>query len=112
MTEQTIRVMAKELAGKFYEDNRTTGFRRAFPTLKAYMRGQWYQPNGDVKIDKPGWVHHIALAKKILTTMLSQSDAVVSPHVKERIYDALLDEHSRSTSQRAKQVTQRIERPH
>ena len=51
MTEQTIRLMAKELAGIFYEDNRSPAFRQAYPTLKHYMRGQWVQQNGDIKID-------------------------------------------------------------
>ena len=49
MTERTIRSMAKELAGIFYEENRSEGFRKTFPTLRAYMRGQWHQPDGSIK---------------------------------------------------------------
>ena len=104
MTERTIRMMAKELAGKFYEDNRSEPFRRTFPTLKAYMRGQWHQ-NGDIVINKPGWMYHIDLARKVLGTMLSQPN--VSAIMKERIYEALLDEHERATGTQAKKVTQR-----
>lgn len=107
MTERTIRSMAKELAGIFYEDNRTPAFRRAFPTLRHYLRGQWVQLNGDIKIDKPGWMYHVDLARKVLGSMLSKPDSVVSAAMKERIYDALLEEHERATSSQAKSVTQR-----
>ena len=108
MTERTIRMMAKELAGKFYEDNRSIGFRRTFPTLKAYMRGQWHQ-NGDIILNKPGWMYHIDLARKLLGVMLSQPDSRVSPVMKERIYEALLEENSKATSPQAKKVLQRKE---
>ena len=106
MTERTIRMMAKELAGKFYEDNRSIGFRRTFPTLQAYMRGQWHQ-NGDIVLNKPGWMYHIDLARKILSSMLSQPDTRVSPIMKERIYEALLEENAKATSPQAKKVLQR-----
>jgi len=105
MTERTIRSMAKELAGVFYEDNRSEAFRRTFPTLKAYMRGQWHQ-NGQVIITKPGWVYHVDLARKVLANMLSKPQ--VSEIMKQRIYDALLDEHSRATSPQAMKSGQRI----
>ena len=107
MTERTIRSMAKELAGIFYEDNRSPAFRRTFPTLKAYMRGQWHQ-NGDVVINKPGWMYHIDLARKVLVQMLSQSDEKVSAVMKDRIYDALIEEHEKATAEQARRVTQRI----
>src|ERR1035437_6098434 len=109
MTERTIRMMAKELAGTFYEDNRSIEFRRAFPTLKAYIRGQWHQQDGDIVINKPGWMYHIDLARKLMGWMLSQPDSKVSPIMKERIYEALLEEHSRATAPQAKKVLQRKE---
>lgn len=113
MTERTVKEMAKELAGVFYEDQaRTPGFRKAFPTLKAYMRGQWHQANGDIKIDKPGWMYHIDLARKMLANMLSKPDSRVSPAMKERIYDAIVEEHSKATSPKARKFTQRIETQH
>ena len=108
MTERTIRSMAKELAGVFYDENRSEGFRRTFPTLKAYMRGQWHKPDGEVLITKPGWVYHIDLARKVLVQMLSQSDEKVSGIMKDRIYDALLEEHEKATAEQARRVTQRI----
>ena len=107
MTERTIRSMAKELAGVFYEDNRSVRFRRSFPTIKHYMRGQWIQPSGEILIKEPGWTHHIDLAKKMLVSMLSQSDNRVSTLMKERIYDALIEEHNKSISSKSKTVTQR-----
>ena len=110
MTERTIRSMAKELAGIFYEDNRSPAFRRTFPTLKAYMRGQWHQ-NGDIIINKPGWMYHVDLARKVLVQMLSQSDEKVSSIMKDRIYDALLEEHEKATRPTAKKILQRKEIP-
>ena len=108
MTERTIRSMAKELAGKFYDDNRSPAFRRTFPTLKSYMRGQWHV-NGDIVINKPGWMYHVDLAKKVLGTMLS--DGRVSAVMKERIYDALVDEHERALKTKTVKVLQRQDRP-
>ena len=110
MTERTIRSMAKQLAGAFYEDNRSAAFRQTFPTLKSYMRGQWHNIDGViVKIDKPGWMHHIEMARKVLTHMLSLPDARVSPRMKESIYDALIEEHARATKPTALKTTQRKE---
>lgn len=112
MTEQTIRNMAKELAGAFYEDNRSAGFRATFPTLKAYMRGQWHKSDGEIFITKPGWVYHVDLAIKVLGTMLGKPDSVVSPVMKERIATALIDNHSRATSPMARKTGQRLETHH
>lgn len=109
MTERTIRSMAKELAGVFYENNRTDDFRRAFPTFRHFIRGQWIQNDGSIIVKEPGWTHFIAMAKRLLTEMLQ--DPRVNPIMKERIYDALIDEHERATSPHAKSVAQRIERP-
>jgi hypothetical protein len=107
MTERTIRSMAKELAGIFYEENRSEGFRKTFPTLRAYMRGQWHQSNGEIVINKPGWMYHLDLARAMLLKMLSLPDSQVTPLMKERIYDAWLEEHDASKKQQAKKVLQR-----
>ena len=109
MTERTISSMAKELAAAFYEDNRSLAFRVTFPTLKAYMRGQWHQSDGQIIINKPGWMYHIDLARKLMGALLSQPDSKVSPIMKERIYEALLEEHSRAMAPQAKKVLQRKE---
>ena len=110
MTERTIRSMAKELAGVFYDENRSEGFRRTFPTLKAYMRGQWHKPDGEVLITKPGWVYHIDLARKVLASMLTKSS--VSDVMKQRIYDALLEENEKAHSPQAQKALQRINTVH
>lgn len=94
--ERTVRSMAKELAGIFYEEpQRSVGFRRAFPTFKHYMRGQWVQADGSIKAYRPGWLHHVALARKILAIMLGKPDTVVSPAMKNRIFDALIEDRNR-----------------
>lgn len=106
MTERTIRSLAKELAGAFYEDSqRSVTFRQAFPTRKDYIRGLWHQPNGEILIKEPGWTHHIDLARKMLGTMLGRND--VSPIMKERIFDALIDENNRRSTGKTHQVSQR-----
>lgn len=112
MTVQMIREMARELAGAFYEDNRTPGFRQTFQTLKSYMRGQWHKPNGEIFITKPGWTYHVDLAIKVLGTMLAKPDVVVSPHLKEKIAAALIENHSRATSPQARKTGQRLETHH
>ena len=111
MPEKTIRNMARELAGAFYEDNRSPGFRKTFPTLKAYMRGQWHR-DGQIFITKPGWVYHYDLAIKVLATMLRQSDNVVSPYMKEKIAAALIENHNKGTSPQARKTGQRLETHH
>lgn len=103
-TNQTIRHMAKELAGRFYEDNRTPGFRRAFPTFTAYMRGQWHQADGSIKLDKPGWLHHVELARRMLATMLGRAD--VHENLKMPIYEAIIDDRERSMRPSAKKLHQ------
>lgn len=110
MTEKTIKEMARELAGIFYEDNRSPAFRAAYPTLKHYMRGQWVQPDGDIKIDKPGWMYHVDLAKKCLAQMLTMPDAVVHPNIKNAIYEAFIAEHEKRQKQKPLKVVQRTNR--
>lgn len=94
--ERTVRSMAKELAGIFYEEpQRSAGFRRAFPTFKHYMRGQWVKPDGSIKAYRPGWLHHVELARKVLAMMLGKPDSVVSAVMKERIFNALIEDRDR-----------------
>lgn len=95
MTERTVRSMAKELAGVYYDQERTPGFRKAFPTLKAYMRGQWHQPDGSIRAYRPGWQHHVELARKMMATMLGMSDSVVHLNVKNAIFEGLIEDRNR-----------------
>ncbi len=109
--EATIKAQAKQLAGAFYEDNRSDKFRRAFPTVNHFLRGMqlMYDNNlnmtGTKKVPE-GWTHFIVLARKTLTIMLGQPDARVSPQMKERIYDAILEDRDNTTRQGA--VRQRV----
>jgi hypothetical protein len=95
--EATVKAQAKELAGAFYETNRTDKFRRAFPTVRHFMLGS--QAMYDNKLNfthvrkvPAGWTHFIVLARKTLSIMLGQPDARISPQMKERIFDALLED--------------------
>lgn len=106
MTEHTVRNMAKELAGKFYESNRSKGFRGAFPSFKHYMRGQWVQADGSIKNYRPGWLHHVALARKCLAAMLGKPEAVVSEAMKQRIHAALIEDREREFGRKAKALHQ------
>lgn len=103
-TNQTIRNMAKELAGVFYEGNRSPRFRRAFPTFKHYMRGQWVQPDGSITAYRPGWLHHVELARRMLATMLGHAN--VHENLKHAIYQAILDDRERSMRPGAKKLHQ------
>jgi len=94
MTERTIKAMATELAGTFYEQNRTPGFRKAFPKVEDYLRGRWHQPDGSIKLYRPGYLHHVVLARKMLIAMLGRKDT--NETMKERIYDALLEDAKKS----------------
>ncbi len=110
--EATVKAQAKQLAGAFFEDNRTDKFRRAFPTVQHFLTGTqvMYDKNLDVigrKKVAAGWLHFLVLARKTLTLMLGQPDARVSPQLKERIYDAILEDRDRTTRQRAHRVSQR-----
>lgn len=104
MTNQTIRMLAKELAGKFYEGNRSPKFRAAFPTYKNYIRGQWHQPDGSIKAYRPGWLHHVELARKMLASMLGRKD--VHEHLKEAIFKAIIDDRERSQRPGARKLHQ------
>lgn len=95
MTERTVRSMAKEFASIFYESNRTKGFRQTFPTFQAYIRGQWHNTDGSIKAYRPGWMHHVAQARRALALMLGKPDSVVSPHVKNAIFNALIEDRNR-----------------
>lgn len=110
MTEHTVRSMARELAGIFYEEpQRTPGFRATFPTFKDYLRGHWHLPDGSIKQDTPGWQHHVDLARKMLTAMLRQPESRVSAVMKDRIYNALREDFEsshRTRNPKARKPTQ------
>lgn len=118
MTERTIRTLAKQLAGIFYEQaggdlfgnapedrERSKRFRQTYPTWKHYKNGLQVLPDGRVRQDQPGWVYFITLARARMVQMLS--DPMTSQGVKDGIYKALVEENLKSTSPAAQEILQR-----
>jgi len=118
MTERTIRNVAKELAGAFYEQSagdifgtapedreRSKRFRQTYPTWEHYKKGYQVLPNGQIKIDQPGWKYFVTLARARLVQMLQ--DPTLTAPMKDAIYKALLEEHEKSTSPLAQELLQR-----
>lgn len=118
MVERTLRSVAKELAGVFYEDagrdmfgvaradrERSAKFRKAYPTLRHYMRGTQVLPDGRIKQDTiPGWYYFIDPARKRLTQMLGDP---AHKHLHDGIYKALCEDNLKATSHNALSVLQR-----
>jgi hypothetical protein len=107
MTEATIRHMAIELAGKFYEQERSAVFRKAFPTVQHYLKGWEVVAEGAVKKVPSGWMHHVILARRVLVEMLK--DNRVAEAMKERIAAALIEDRGKSVKF-GQRVAQRMER--
>lgn len=81
MTERTLRHMAKEICGEFYEsDRRSARFRALHPDQNRYV--------------KDYWPHFYDLARKMATTMLTLPG--VSQHLKDAIYEALLEDKEKA----------------
>lgn len=104
MTERTVRSLAKEIAGVFYEQNRSPGFRSAFPTYKDYISGRWHLPNGAIKPYTPGWHFFVEIARRMMIQMLARKD--VHENLKTGIYEALLEENMKATSAKARNIFQ------
>jgi hypothetical protein len=114
MTERTIRAMAKELAGTFYEQKRSGRFRSkdSLTRVKTIER----QPDGLLaevikvmpfqeafptakKFAEAHWPFFVEPAKRCLTAMLAMPDARVSPYMKNCIYDAFIEENEKARMQ-------------
>lgn len=117
MTERTIRILAKELAGQFYtqaagdtfgtrpEDReRSKRFRETYPTWEHYKKGYQVRPDGTIKQDQPGWVYFVTLARARMVQMLGDP---TKKNLHDAIYKSLLEEHKASTSPAAQEVLQR-----
>lgn len=118
MTERTIRHLAKELAGIFYEQaggdlfgtapedrERSKRFRQTYPTWEHYKKG--YQCDADgriVNIDRPVWTYFVTLARARMVQMLRDP---TKKNLHDAIYASLLEEHQKSTSPAAQEVLQR-----
>ena len=117
MTERTIRTLAKELAGIFYEQaggdlfgtapedrERSKRFRQTYPTWQHYKNGVQVLPDGRTRQDQPGWLYFIAPARARMVQMLQDP---TKKHLHDAIYKSLLEEHEKSTSPRAQEILQR-----
>lgn len=118
MTERTIRSLAKELAGVFYEQaggdlfgtapedrERSKRFRETYPTWEHYRNGWQARPDGSIKHDQPGWVYFVTLARARLLQMLQ--DPTKSDVMKQAIFKSLQEEYVKSTSPAAQEILQR-----
>lgn len=113
MTERTIRTLAKKLASEFYTESaggtfgnpeRSRRFRETYPTLEHYLKGYQVRIDGKIKQDQPGWKYFITLARARMVQVLQTS---ASDTVKQGIYDALIEEHIKSTAPAAQELLQR-----
>lgn len=74
-----IRRTAKDIAGAFYEQNRTERFRKAWPDQRAYIA--------------KCWPHFVVTAKDTLLELLRRPST--PQHHKQQIYDAFLEDSRR-----------------
>lgn len=125
MTEHTIRAMAKEFAGAWYERNeRTREFRAGLMKTKCFktMRVTVGKITvlKEVEFEVPfrvafpnvkayvasAWPHWVDYAREKLTEMLTMSDERVPARRKEQIFDALIEDRERQLKHGAKQLRQ------
>lgn len=89
MTERTVRMLAKEFAGKFYEEGqRSLRFRRTWPDQDAYVA--------------QNWPHFVDISVQSLGALLHQPG--VPEHRKQAIYEALI-EHARREAESPNALT-------
>lgn len=80
MTVQLIRHQAKELAGAFWEADRTERFRNFYPDVRQFIGRHW-----------PDFV---PAARNLLVDCLSRKD--LSDRLKTEISDALIEDNRRA----------------
>lgn len=91
MTERTVRHLAKEFAGAYYDSNdRSSRFRKENPRQIAYTNKMW--------------PHFVDIARQHMVKMLI--DKSVKPHIKEAIAAALIEENEKSQRSDAQYVPQ------
>lgn len=107
MTERTIRTLAKELAGQFYEAKRSDRFRSKNSMTRSKTLKQL--PDGSV-IEVPvivpffvaypnskafaagHWPLFVDAARRCLVTMLALPDSRIDPEMKKSIYKAIIED--------------------
>lgn len=93
MTTQQIQNLCKEMAGEFYEANaRTPRFRAMWPDVRVFIARTW--------------ATHIPVARALLVEMLRRPDTEVAPHLKEQIFETILEDRKRSAGKPSAKVGQ------
>ena len=128
MTERTIRSLAKELAGAFYDNRRSESFREGAKLVNAFRVDRDPQTGleREVKVKIPfhvaypnarsyiaaWWPFYVQLARQQLVAMLTMSDARISAHMKECIASALIeDRENEMRNGGGRHLLQRVEEP-
>lgn len=88
-----IRKTAKEMAGAFYELDRTPQFRAQAGSQKRFIRDHWKD--------------HIGIAIEALVTLMGQKGT--SEHVKAEIYEAIIEWRERSKQGTPKPTTRTLQ---
>lgn len=88
MTSPLIKKTAEDLAGAYFEEERSERFRKLWPDVRQFIGRNW--PN------------FVTIARAILTEMLRRVDTPDAQ--KEEIYEALLDDRNRSQRRRDAKV--------
>lgn len=109
-TERTLRIMAKELAEKFYEAKRSDAFRSKDTMTPAYMAvmcedGVVREQRVMVPFQrayptahhyaKAHWPHFYDLARKCAIGLLKQPEGRISTNLKDAIVKALVEDRDR-----------------
>lgn len=81
MTIMLIRKLAKDMAGAFYEENRSVRFRKMWPNARTFIARSW--------------VGFVPEAEKTLVGMLANKS--VPEYTKNEIYEAILEQRQRDT---------------
>lgn len=80
MTVRLIRMMAKDFAGEFYEQNqRSLRFRRQWPDQDQYAARNW--------------AHFVDMSRAALAALLARPD--YPQHLKDAIYADMLEDNER-----------------
>lgn len=109
MTEATIRTLAIKYANTYYDMNqRSEKFRKAYPKPLNYVQGIMHLPDGSRTQGKPAWLHFVNLARSTLVEMLAKPDEVVSPTLKEKIMDALVEDREKQLKHQNVESIQQI----
>ena len=82
MTHKRIVHDAKEMAGEFYERDRSVTFRRTWPSEKEYVNTKW--------------THFVKPVREVYAELLGMPN--VADDEKEAMYEALLDQAEDVTS--------------